>query len=358
MLLLPIMPCVKNYCLGLRFVNQVISFKGKEIMATATQIKELLKTHGEGNDERFYAIAMQVAAAEARKGHEQLAKDIRSLVEKARMRKTEGGMDARIVHLARPTEEAAELLQEVEDTRRLNDVVMDAALAEHMQRILSEQTHIDSIRAAGLTPRNRLLFTGPPGCGKTLTASALANEIHVPLLVVRLDTLITRYLGESLSKLRIIFDTINRTRAVYLFDEFDSIGYMREATNDVGEMRRVLNGFLMHLEKLRSESLVIAATNFAGKLDRALFRRFDDLVEFGLPGEEQIWKTIRQLLSGVKTGKLNKDELCEAAMDLSYAEVSRACEETIKEMIITHSEKVTNSMLLNALTERRLITKP
>jgi len=202
-----------------------------------------------------------------------------------------------------------------------------------------------------------LLFTGPPGCGKTLTASALANEIGVPLLVVRMDSLITRYLGESLSKLRLIFDTINRTRAVYLFDEFDSIGYMREATNDVGEMRRVLNGFLMHVEKLRSDSLIIAATNFAGNLDRALFRRFDDLVEFGLPGEEEIWKTIRQLLSGVQAEKLHMGELCEAAKGLSYAEVTRACEETVKEMIITHTHKITNNMLLNALTERRLFTR-
>ena len=325
-------------------------------MATATQIKELLKTHGEGDDERFYAIAMQVAAAEARQGHELLAQDLRLLVEKARMRKTENGMYARIVHLARPTGEAAELLEEVEDPRRLKDVVMDGALAERMQRILSEQKHMDRIRAAGLAPRNRLLFIGPPGCGKTLTASALANEIGVPLLVVRLDSLITRYLGESLSKLRLIFETINRTRAVYLFDEFDSIGYMREATNDVGEMRRVLNGFLMNIEKLRSESLIIAATNFAGKLDRALFRRFDDVVEFGLPGEEESWKTIRQLLSSVQTDKLYKSELCEATKGLSYGEITRACEETIKEMIITHADKITNGMLLNALTERRLFT--
>lgn len=326
-------------------------------MATATQIKELLKTHGSGDDERFYAIAMQMAAAEAKKGHEKLATDLRRLVEKARMRKNESGMDARIVHLARPTGEAADLLEVVDDSRRLSDVVMDAALAERMQRILSEQQHIDRIRAAGLTPRNRLLFTGPPGCGKTLTASALANEIAVPLLVVRLDSLITRYLGESLSKLRVIFDTINRTRAVYLFDEFDSIGTTRAATNDVGEMRRVLNGFLMHVEKLRSDSLIIAATNFIGSLDRALFRRFDDMVEFGLPGREEAWKTINGLLSGVKTERLRKGEISQAAKGLSYAEITRACEETMKEMIITHSHQISNEMLLNALTERRLLTK-
>ncbi|WFB35217.1 AAA family ATPase [Kiritimatiellota bacterium B12222] len=326
-------------------------------MATATQIKELLKTHGEGNDERFYAIALQVASSEARKGHQKLAEDLRRLVEKAKMRKREGGLDTRILHLAQPLGEAAELLEEVTDHRRLNDVVMDAALAERMRRILSEQQHLSRIRSAGLTPRNKLLFTGPPGCGKTLMAGALANELGLPFFVVRLDTLITRYLGESLSKLRLIFDAVNSSRAVYLFDEFDSIGYMREATNDVGEMRRVLNGFLMQIEKLQSDSLVIAATNFAGKLDRALFRRFDDLVEFGLPGDQEIWLTIQQLVSGFATGRLSKKELCEAAQGLSYAEVTRACEETVKEMIITQSHRITNGMLINALTERRLFSK-
>ncbi len=324
-------------------------------MATATQIKELLKTYGEGNDERFYAIAMQVAAAEAKKGHALLAEEIRTLVDRAKLKKASRAT-AQIVHVAQPQGEAAELLEEIHDNRRISDLVLDSTLSGRIARIVDEQQNASRIKANGLHPRQRLLFTGPPGCGKTFTASALANELGEPLFVVRLDTLINRYLGESLTKLRVIFDAVNRTRAVYLFDEFDSIGFTREFVGDVGEMRRVLNGFLMQIEKLRSESLVIAATNFGERLDKALYRRFDDLVEFGLPGDSEIWRVIEKLLSGVPTSGLSKEKLVAAASGLSYSEITRACEEAIKDKIISDAKQVTSTMLLNAVTERRLFS--
>jgi SpoVK/Ycf46/Vps4 family AAA+-type ATPase len=189
-----------------------------------------------------------------------------------------------------------------------------------------------------------------------MTAGALANELSLPLFVVRLDSLITRYLGESLSKLRIIFETVNRTRAVYLFDEFDSIGYTRDFTGDVGEMRRLLNGFLVFIEKLSSNSLVIAATNHGDRLDKALYRRFDDLIEFGLPDKDQVWATIQARLSGLPTASLNKgkSKILTAAAGLSHSEITRACEEAAKEVILRSHESFTTERLVAALTERRL----
>src|ERR1700730_4690784 len=323
-------------------------------MATADQIKSLLRSHSEGDDARFYAVAMQVAANEARKGHEELAKEIRALVDRAKLRKS-SALGGQIVHFAQPQGEAAELLDEIHDNRKVSDLILQKPLADRLKRIIEEQQNLSRIKSNGLRPRQRLLFTGPPGCGKTFTASALANELGLPLFVIRLDSLINPYLGESLSKMRIIFDAVNQSKAVYLFDEFDSIGFTRDASNDVGEMRRVLNGFLMHLEKLKSESLVIAATNFANRLDKALFRRFDDLIEFGLPGEQEAWATINQLLSAVKTAELQKAKLISAACGLSYAEITRACEEAMKEMIISGKKQITTTMLLNALTERRIL---
>jgi SpoVK/Ycf46/Vps4 family AAA+-type ATPase len=323
-------------------------------MATAAQIKELMKSHSDGNDDRFYTIAMQVAAAEAKKGHAQLAADLRALVDRAKLKRSQVA-SGHIVHVAQPQGEAADLLEAVRDNRKLSDLVLDKTLTRRIQRIVDEQQNASRIRASGLRPRQRLLFTGPPGCGKTFTASALANELGVPLFVVRLDALITRYLGESLSKLRLIFDAINRTKAVYLFDEFDSIGFTREFTNDVGEMRRVLNGFLTQVEQLKSESLVIAATNFGERLDKALYRRFDDLVEFGLPGGAEAWQVIGQLLAGVRCSKLSKEKLLAAAQGLSYAEITSACEEAIKEKIISGKQQVSTAMLVNALTERRVL---
>ena len=112
----------------------------------------------------------------------------------------------------------------------------------------------------GLSPRRKLLLVGPPGTGKTLTASVLAGELGLPLLEVRLDGLITRFMGETAAKLRQIFDATDQTRGVYFFDEFDAIGSERAIANDVGEIRRVLNSFLQMIEQDRSHSMVIAAT--------------------------------------------------------------------------------------------------
>ena len=314
----------------------------------------MLQSHGAGDDERFYGAALQMAAAEARKGHDRLAEEIRGLVEKAKRGKASRKATASIVSFARPQGEAADLLDEVKNDVRACDLILSQPLKDRLGRVLEEQRHLSRLKEHALKPRQRLLFTGPPGCGKTMTASAIATELALPLFVVRLDSLITRYLGESLSKLRLIFDAVDRSRAVYLFDEFDSIGYARESGQDVGEMRRLLNSFLMFIEKLASNSLVIAATNHGDRLDRALYRRFDDLVEFGLPGEEEIWSTISVRLSGIKALHLDQKKLLKAAAGLSFAEITRACEESVKEMLIRDRRAVTTEMLLNALTERRL----
>lgn len=329
-------------------------------MATASQIKALLASHTAGDDERFRAVALQLAAAEARKGHQKLADELRELVKESRRKAEDQTTRQKVLSLSVPPGEAGELLEPTETHLTLADLVLEDSLRDRIQRILKEQKNLSRLKENNLRPRQRLLFTGPPGCGKTITAAALAHELRLPLFVVRLDSLISRYLGESLSKLRLIFEAAERHRAVYLFDEFDSIGFTRDAAGDVGEMRRVLNSFLVFIEKLRSNSLVIAATNYGGRLDKALFRRFDDLVEFGLPDPPQVREIIKRLLRNVASEKPSWQRIDTAAKGLSYAEVTRACEESIKEMLIHDLPKVTNKALIGALTERQVpsATKP
>ena len=323
-------------------------------MATATQIKALLQSYGVRDDERFFTVALQVAASEARQGHEQLAREIRELVERSKTRISERELKNAVVHVAQPHGEAAELLESVSTRVSLSDLILPVPLRDRIERILAEQRNLGRLKEHDLNPRQRLLFTGPPGCGKTMTATALASELGVPLLVVRLDGLLTRFLGESMGKLRVVFEAVNQSRAVYLFDEFDSIGYARDQNTDVGEMRRVLNSFLMFIERLNSNSLVIAATNHGERLDKALYRRFDDLVEFGLPKDAEVRAIFSARLDGVKTERLASKQLATAARDLSFSEITRACEEAVKEMLLESREQVTNEMLLKALTERRL----
>lgn len=323
-------------------------------MATATQIKSLLKSHTSGDNERFYSVALQVAAAEARRGHQKLADELRKLVNEARHRADSDSAIQKVHNLSTPQGEAGDLLELVETHIKVADLVMEDSLRDRIQRILNEQKNLSRLKENNLRPRQRLLFTGPPGCGKTITAAALATELRLPLFVVRLDSLISRYLGESLSKLRLIFEAAERHRAVYLFDEFDSIGFTRDAPSEVGEMRRVLNSFLVFIERLQSNSIIIAATNYGQRLDNALFRRFDDLVEFGLPEPPQVQETIKRLLHNVDKERLAWSRINAAAKDLSYAEITRASEEAIKEMLIRDLPKVTNNALVTALTERRL----
>src|SRR5215211_4494944 len=176
-------------------------------MASAEQLKALLESHLEGDDPRFFAVAMQVAAAEARRGHTKLAEELRALIDKARANpivKTAKSPTP----IARPREGLADLLSVSYPKIRLPDMTLDSRILVRLKRILKEQRHFDKLKSHGLNPRRKLLFTGPPGCGKTMTASALAGELGIPLFVVRLDGLITKYMGESISKLRLIFDAI------------------------------------------------------------------------------------------------------------------------------------------------------
>tara|TARA_B110000196_G_C21112022_1_gene648347 strand:- start:709 stop:1689 length:981 start_codon:yes stop_codon:yes gene_type:complete len=322
-------------------------------MANAAQIKSLLESHTNRDDERFFAVTLQVAAAEARKGHQRLAEDIRAMVRTSQQKVTQQ-KPQNVLSVAAPSHEAKGLLEAVTTQIQISDLVFESSLQERIQRILKEQQNLSRLKENNLRPRQRLLFTGPPGCGKTMTAAALASELGLPLFVVRLDSLLSRYLGESMSKLRLVFEAAEASRAIYLFDEFDSIGFTRDAPNEVGEMRRVLNSFLVFLEKMESNSLIIAATNYGERLDKALFRRFDDLVEFGLPQPDQFKATIKKLLRNVDKERMAWSKIEHAAMGLSYAEITRACEESIKDMLINDLPRVTNQAIVTALTERRI----
>jgi SpoVK/Ycf46/Vps4 family AAA+-type ATPase len=257
------------------------------------------------------------------------------------------------IPLARPRGEVAELLRVSYPATRLKDLVLAPGTARLLQRVIREHKTVGDIRAHGLAPRKKLLLIGPPGTGKTMTASAIAGELSLPLFVVRLDRLITRYMGETAAKLRLVFDSIAQTRAVYLFDEFDSIGSERGLANDVGEIRRVVNSFLQMVEQDGSDSVIIAATNHPTILDRALFRRFDDIVEFVLPDQAQIASALKAKMAGLRRGtRIRWAELAKRALGLSYADLTRATEDAVKHALIER-RALLQADLSAALSERR-----
>jgi ATP-dependent protease Clp ATPase subunit len=319
-------------------------------MPSADQLKALLKAYAEGDDAQFHSIAMQIAAGEARIGHGKLAEELRDLIDRARVRVPKPGPSP--IPMVRPRGEVSDLLTVSYPTARLTDLILAPKTGKILDRVIREHKTIRDIRAHGLAPRKKLLLVGPPGTGKTMTASAIAGELSLPLFVVRLDRLITRYMGETAAKLRLIFDAIAQTRAVYLFDEFDSIGSERGLANDVGEIRRVVNSFLQMVEQDTSDSVIIAATNHPAILDRALFRRFDDIIEYVLPTRDQIKAALRAKIAGAKMGaRIQWAKLADRAVGLSYADITRAAEDALKQALIEH-RPVTHGDLSSALAER------
>jgi SpoVK/Ycf46/Vps4 family AAA+-type ATPase len=321
-------------------------------MPSADQVKALISSLTEGDEAHFYSVAMQIAAHEARLGHGKLAEEIRALIDKAKARTTTPSKQP--IPLARPRGEAAELLSVSYPNAHLKDLVLGARTKKKLERVIREQRAISLIRSSGLSPRRKLLLVGPPGTGKTLTASALAGELGLPLFVVRLDGLITKFMGETAAKLRLIFETLNQTRGVYLFDEFDSIGSTRGLANDVGEIRRVLNSFLQMVEQDHSDSLVVAATNHVRILDRALFRRFDDVIEYDLPDRSRIIETLKIKLGNFAPSNLQWPKAATAARGLNFADITRACEDAIKDAIIHDRTSVTHAELIHSISDRKI----
>src|SRR5680860_63950 len=182
-------------------------------MATAEKIKSLLQSHYKNDGERFTSIALQVAAHEARKGNMSIAKEIKSLVDKSKS----GGF--KVIKLNR---DVSDLVLVFHPENRLNELILSDMVRSKLERIITEYEQRDKIQKFGLNNRRKVLLSGIPGTGKTITASAIAGELKLPLYVIMMDKLMTKYMGETAAKLRDVFNMMQSNRGVYLFDEFDA----------------------------------------------------------------------------------------------------------------------------------------
>lgn len=312
-------------------------------MANSSQIIALIKSHIEGDDSRFRLIAMQLAAAEAKSGHALLSRTISSL-----LKDNEENTHRFLTPL---NSDLSEFVLESSDSFRLNNLIVSETVKGRIERILKEYLQRDVLYKNGLHNRSKILLTGPSGTGKTMTASILANELQLPLYIVRLEKVITKYMGESSLKLGKVFELISKVRGVYLFDEFDAIGSQRRNENEVGEMRRILNTFLQLLERENSESLIIAATNNPDVLDVALRRRFDDVIGYGLPDDSQIRRLVVARINGFMNKSIDTEKALSLLRGRSHAEICLICADAVKEAILS-DKPLTQEMLEEAIKQR------
>lgn len=314
-------------------------------MATAEQIKSLIRSHFSNDIERFYTIALQVAAHEAQQDHGALAHDIREIVDKARKER-----GPRVLKF--PQDLRGLVLSEQPDIPKAA-LVTPVGLRNRVERIIHEYRQQDKLKSHGLSHRRKIMLIGPPGTGKTMTTRVLAHELRLTLNTIQVDKLVTKFMGETGAKLRQIFELIQQEAGVYLFDEFDAIGGERNLENDVGEMRRVLNAFLQFIEQDTSDSLIVAATNSPKLLDRALFRRFDDVLYYDLPNEADRKRLMQNVLSAFLVPKFAWKQVLAESDRLSHAEIDQACRDAIKQAILADKGKVGPSLLRQMLKERQ-----
>lgn len=317
-------------------------------MVQNDRILALLSAHYQGDDEQFNTVALQLAAAEARAGHAVAAQEIRKIIDKNRSTN-------RVVRMSFMNTALQDSVVEEMNLYTLDDLVVADEIRCRIERSILEYQERELLERNGLQNRSRLLFGGPSGTGKTMTASVIANETGLPLYVVQLEKIVSRFLGSTSAKLAELFEAIGTHPGVYLFDEFDAIGTERERDNEVGEMRRILNSFLKLIEQPLKRSIVITATNDMKVLDKALFRRFDDVVQFALPTHTEIVMLLQKKLEKRMTAKTIAN-LASAFEGYSQAVVCAVCDDAVKTSILTN-KPLTKAMIESALTDRKNITK-
>jgi len=313
-------------------------------MATAEQIKSMVKAYVDLDDERFKTVVLQIAAREAKLGHANLARDLKTIIDKT------GKKRANILHLNAQNPMLSTSLPSLS----MSDLITNDDTANRIKRIIVEYKNRGKLHSHGLANRRKILIEGESGTGKTLTASIIASELILPLYTVQVDKVVTKFMGETSVKLRQIFDSIESTIGVYLFDEFDAIGADRGLDNEVGEMRRILNSFLQFLEQDKSESIIIAATNTPKMLDQALFRRFDDVLHYSLPSSVEISRLFIHKLKSYDSKFVLSECLIDKAQGLSHAEISRICDDAIKDSIL-NDEPISEVQILNLIKQRYAI---
>jgi SpoVK/Ycf46/Vps4 family AAA+-type ATPase len=229
------------------------------------------------------------------------------------------------------------LLSVPHDLSTLDDMVLAPQTRKRLTRVVLEQSRRDVLRSRGLRPSRKLLFSGPPGCGKTMAAGAIARAIGLPMFRVEMHGVFSQMFGQSSRRLAKVFEYVRSMTGVYLFDEFDSLGADRAAMgseSDGGEARRVVNALLQFVEGDQSNSLIVAATNHAQMLDSAIFRRFEEMIAFEALTKDELAELVRRKLAGFEAEPLDYDAIYAVNPSLGHADLCAVLDRARKDHVL------------------------
>lgn len=318
-------------------------------MATAKLLRQLIKTGTEGNQDAFKRVSEQLIQEERAKSHHLLANDLEKILY-GRRTVDRAANSLLIDRLPKDKERNLPLLQIKEAVRRMEDVVLSDENKSLLNELLQEQHRAEALQSYGLYPADRLLFCGPPGCGKTLTAEVLASELGLPLAIVRIDSVVSSLLGETAANLRQVFDFIATIPMVVLFDEFDALAKERADTAEHGELKRVVNAFLQMLDAYEGKSILVAATNHERILDAAIWRRFDEVLVFESPNLEQLRRLLNIKLRGLRREfEIDDTRITSMFKGMSHADVERVLRRAAKDMVLAGKEFLSERHLQSAI---------
>lgn len=324
-------------------------------MANGKILRQLFKAGTLGDPAAFRRASEAIIEEERQKQHHLLANDLEQILYGGGMHIQSSRKAQHLADIPMDKERGLPLLDISTPKRSLEEIILPDSSASMIEEMLEEHRRSDVLRSYGMKPSGKVIFFGPPGCGKTLAAEVIAFELDRSLAIVRLDALVSSFLGETAANLRKVFEFIAKHQLVVLFDEFDAIGKERGDSADHGELRRVVNAVLQMMDAYDGQSLILAATNHESILDTAIWRRFDDAIEFPLPDHKQLSALLQLKLRGIRRQfDLDDEDLLAEFEGKSGADVERVVRRAVKRMILRNQEFLTVKELRSALVREGL----
>lgn len=323
----------------------------------AELVENLIVAHCSGDEQKFVDALDRLTKDETKKGNIPTASRLRRAYE-AKKESSNTSFDfsagmsinpSQSTQLSSPRDKDSllELYEIMSSDVSFDDVILPNNQKKILEQIIEEQKNAENLLRHNIAPINRVLLCGPPGCGKTMTAYALGHELNLPIAYVRLDGLVSSYLGQTSTNLRKVFDSVKNQRIVLFLDEFDAIAKKRDDSNELGELKRVVTTLLQNFDNMPANVFLIAATNHEHLLDPAIWRRFNVTITMELPNEEQRRSLIEK---GIKKynidSKIDLKALAKVAEGINGAQLEELMVAAAKKYLIENELKTEDIMAI------------